>query len=162
MNDFTIERTKYFVKKYGKEPLADFGGGMKRSQYWMAKNLPSLGIPTYTIFDIWGVRNPIDLTKELVKERFNTILCLDTLEHVRDPFFMAKNIFQALNPGGYALLSVPFNWKRHVDVSSQDYFRFTEDGLRALFYGLDVEFIDEAKRVMDKGELVSIILRKNG
>lgn len=38
---------------------------------------------------------------------FDTILCLDVLEHLRDPWSTMRDIHGALEPGGCAILSLP-------------------------------------------------------
>ncbi|MES1240756.1 MAG: glycosyltransferase [Acidobacteriota bacterium] len=39
--------------------------------------------------------------------RFDTVVCLNVLEHVRDPLQSLRNIYQALEPGGRLVLYVP-------------------------------------------------------
>jgi SAM-dependent methyltransferase len=41
------------------------------------------------------------------KGRFDTVVCLNVLEHVRDPLQSLRNIYQALEPGGRLVLYVP-------------------------------------------------------
>lgn len=154
MNDFTIDIAKRFITQYGKMPLADFGGGRHSTTVWRNKNLPELGITDWETYDLEGGTKTLDLTKDMVKEKFNTILCLDVLEHVKDPFAVARNIVQALSPGGYALIVAPFKWNRH----GVDYFRYTEKGLSVLFEG--VEIIKDEKSISESGEEVSIIIKK--
>lgn len=63
--------------------------------------------------------------------RPGTIFCLSVLEHCRQPFAMAENLTRLLRPGGKVCLSVPFAWKFHSYPS--DYWRFTQEGVKALF-----------------------------
>ena len=63
--------------------------------------------------------------------RFGTVFCLSVLEHCRRPFAMAENLTRLLAPGGRICLSVPFAWKFHAYPS--DYWRFTQQGVKALF-----------------------------
>jgi 2-polyprenyl-3-methyl-5-hydroxy-6-metoxy-1,4-benzoquinol methylase len=39
--------------------------------------------------------------------KFDTVVCLNVLEHVRDPLMALRNIYDALEPGGRAVLYVP-------------------------------------------------------
>jgi SAM-dependent methyltransferase len=63
--------------------------------------------------------------------RFGTVFCLSVLEHCLTPHAMAVNITRLLAPNGRVFVSVPFAWKVHAFPS--DYWRFTPDGVRALF-----------------------------
>jgi len=154
MNEYTIETTKKFLSKYGKSPLADFGGGRPSTKKWMSNNLPLFGITSYENYDLIGGTKTLDLVKDTVQEKFNTILCIDTLEHVTNPFAVAKNIEDSLNPGGHALIIAPFKWDRH----GKDYFRYTEEGLKVLFN--NVEVVHQESKVEPLGESVTIIIKK--
>ena len=98
----------------------------------------------YTRVDVQpgpGVELLLDLTAafeeidtRLGGARFGTIFCLSVLEHCRQPFAMAENLTRLLAPGGKVCLSVPFAWKFHGYPS--DYWRFTPEGVKALFPGL--------------------------
>lgn len=66
---------------------------------------------------------------------FDYVWCNAVLEHVRDPRVVAAEIVRTLKPGGLAIVQVPFlefvhNWP-------DDYFRFTQNGLRVLFEELE-------------------------
>jgi SAM-dependent methyltransferase len=62
--------------------------------------------------------------------------CLDiiysiaVLEHVRRPWVVADEIFRVLRPGGHVVLELPF---LNVIHDKDDYFRFTDKGIRSLF-----------------------------
>ncbi len=68
---------------------------------------------------------------EVADESFNVIICTDVLEHTLDPFSAASELYRILKPGGYCLVSTPFNLRIHGP--SPDCWRFTEQGLRILF-----------------------------
>lgn len=89
-----------------------------------------------------GVDICLDLTKDFAEidavlngKRFGTIFCLSVMEHVDQPFKMAENLTALLAPGGKLCISVPFAWKFHGYPS--DYWRFTHEGVKKLFAGLD-------------------------
>jgi SAM-dependent methyltransferase len=63
--------------------------------------------------------------------RFSTIFCMSVLEHCARPWIMAASMKRLLWPGGRICVSAPFAWKRH-DFPA-DYWRFTPDGIKALF-----------------------------
>jgi hypothetical protein len=88
-----------------------------------------------------GVDLVLDLTGELrdIHEKlggllFGTIFCLSVLEHCEQPFRMADNLTQLLEPGGALCVSVPFAWKFHGYPN--DYWRFTQEGVKRLFPAL--------------------------
>ena len=62
--------------------------------------------------------------------------CLDivysiaVLEHVRKPWIVADEIFRVLHAGGHVVLELPF---LNVIHDEDDYFRFTDKGIRSLF-----------------------------
>jgi SAM-dependent methyltransferase len=61
---------------------------------------------------------------------FDGCLNVVTLEHVKDPAQVIREISRALAPGGRLLLIVPFEWEEHQQP--HDYFRFTRYSLRHL------------------------------
>lgn len=91
-----------------------------------------------------GVDIVIDLTdqfdlinEKLSGKKFKTIICFSVLEHCKNPFKMGANIEQLLDKDGILFVSVPFSWRIHGYPS--DYWRFTPDGIRALFPELDFD-----------------------
>jgi SAM-dependent methyltransferase len=76
----------------------------------------------------------VDLVHDLSQPigfRVAHVDCCSVLEHCDDPFAVARNLSDALLPGGTILLSVPFVWRVHAYPS--DYWRFTVEGIRKLF-----------------------------
>jgi SAM-dependent methyltransferase len=72
--------------------------------------------------------------------QFDVVICLEVLEHVRDPFSASHEIIRVLRDGGRLLLTVPFiagyHGKAGTSASHDEYpdlWRFTEEGLRQLF-----------------------------
>lgn len=91
-----------------------------------------------------GVDLVLDLTADfpaieqaLGGKRFQTVICMSVMEHCADPFKMAHNIQALMADGGILLLSLPFVWEIHG--YPDDYWRFTPNGVRRLFSGLDFE-----------------------
>jgi SAM-dependent methyltransferase len=58
---------------------------------------------------------------------FEACLNVVTLEHVKDPAGVIREIGRTLAPGGRFLLIVPFEWEEHQQP--HDYFRFTRYSL---------------------------------
>ena len=61
---------------------------------------------------------------------FDACLSVVTLEHVKDPALVVREMARSLAPGGRLLLIVPFEWEEHQQP--HDYFRFTRFSLAYL------------------------------
>lgn len=61
------------------------------------------------------------------KEVFDTVLCLEVIEHVERPLDVIREIHAVLRKGGTLVLSVPQNYCLHNDPA--DFYRFTKQGL---------------------------------
>lgn len=72
-----------------------------------------------------------DIDARLSGQRFNTVICFSVLEHCAQPFRMAENITRLTAPGGWLIVGVPFSFQVHAYPN--DYWRFTDDGIRVLF-----------------------------
>jgi SAM-dependent methyltransferase len=63
-------------------------------------------------------------------ETFDGCLNIVTLEHVREPGRVLREIARTLKPGGRLLLVVPHSWEVHQ--APHDYYRYTRYGARYL------------------------------
>lgn len=78
-----------------------------------------------------GVDVIADATKLPYKDRsFDLVICLETLEHARDPWKIAKEIERVVKKNGAIILSSQQNFPIHMHPS--DYFRYTPYGLATL------------------------------
>lgn len=77
------------------------------------------------------VGNVLTLSQDLNNRKFDTIVCLETLEHVTDPHKAVEEIYNCLNVGGYLFASTPFFYEIHGEKYG-DYWRFTRQGWREL------------------------------
>lgn len=84
-----------------------------------------------------GVDKVVDINT-FVPGHYTGILCSEVLEHVARPWIALANLFEALDPGGWIIITVPFGFHRHAYPN--DYWRFTDQGLQVLLE--DVGFID--------------------
>lgn len=68
------------------------------------------------------------------KEHFNTVICMEVLTHLRNPFKAAENIVSLIKENGTALLSECY--VRKITKMPYDMWRFTYDGLKELYSNL--------------------------
>lgn len=66
-----------------------------------------------------------DISQKLPFEdnNFQTVICSDVLEHVYNPQDVLNEIIRVTKPGGYILISTPFNYWMHE--IPYDYYRYT-------------------------------------
>ena len=77
--------------------------------------------------------DPEFLQKVITEEGpFDTVLCLDVLEHLRDPWAIIKGLHKGLSPGGVIVASIPN--MRHINLVGplvlKGKFELTDSGIR--------------------------------
>ncbi len=70
-------------------------------------------------------------TYEQLRGHFGIAICMALLEHVQNPFAVAKNIEGMLRPGGHLFFSGP--WVQGFHGYPSDYWRISFEGLKVLF-----------------------------
>ena len=75
----------------------------------------------------------------LSAEAIDTVLCLETLEHVHDPLRVMREMSRVLRPAGRLLLSVPFLYRIHS--APNDFWRFTEHQVQRMAKEADLEIM---------------------
>ncbi len=70
------------------------------------------------------------------------IFIMLVLEHVPDPFAIAREIRRVLKKDGFVVATLPFMQVLHENP--KDYFRFTPDGIRSVFQGFEDESLEIA------------------
>jgi SAM-dependent methyltransferase len=73
-------------------------------------------------------------------DRFDTVLCTDSLEHFEEPGAAIAEARRVLKPGGYAIYTVPLFW--HLHEEPRDFYRYTVYGLQHLFRKNGFEIIE--------------------
>jgi SAM-dependent methyltransferase len=85
-----------------------------------------------------------DLTKEneLPKSYFDSVYCLEVLEHTYEPWEIIKQINLLLKPGGHLHISMPFQFRIHGPLP--DNYRISEFGLKYLLekYNYEITHFD--------------------
>lgn len=56
-----------------------------------------------------------DITKPKIKETFDLITCISTLEHIENYDKAVESMLSLLNPGGYLIMTFPYNDKKYED-----------------------------------------------
>ena len=100
-----------------------------------------------------GVDVVLDLEEPLPDDigQFDHVECMSVLEHSKRPWLLAANIERLMSPGATLFVTVPFCWRLHSYPS--DYFRFTCEGVRAIFPGIEwsaVAMVDTEIRKTEK------------
>lgn len=94
-----------------------------------------------------------------VNDTFDSVVCLDMLEHCKYPHEIFKEAFRVTVPGGYLFLATVFDFPVHYH--DNDYFRFTHNGLRLMAEDAGYEVLDCPKDPeLTKPGIVKIIARK--
>lgn len=77
----------------------------------------------------------------------DSVICMETMEHVGDPRQVALEFGRVLRPGGTLILSMPFMYRIHS--RPWDFWRFTEHGVRRLVAeaGLEVMQLEPLGRL---------------
>lgn len=132
---------KNFAEKgYIKGDLLDVGCGCKPYEKLLKQFvIEYIGIDKRKGADFQG--NAENLPFEDL--RFNTILMIEVLQFVNNPFEAIFEAHRVLRIGGYLIVTVPFIWQ-NVDI--EDLFRFTESGLRYLFIENEFTIIELIKQ----------------
>lgn len=80
--------------------------------------------------------DPRTLKARLGDDPFDLVICCHVLEHARHPARAARNMMQALKPGG--LIFVSASWSQAFHAAPDDYWRFSVRGLMLLFGRLEI------------------------
>jgi SAM-dependent methyltransferase len=72
-----------------------------------------------------------DLTAAQNGKAFDTIICLNVMEHIKDDHVVLDNFYKALTPGGRAIILVPHDPDLYTDVDKTlgHYRRYTQEEL---------------------------------
>lgn len=129
----TIGRALDGAVDHARGRLLDVGCGKK--PYWIkfrGRVCSYIGIEMpdsqsgSTVVDVYGSA----LALPFNSEEFETVLCVEVLEHVAEPSQLLDEVWRVLKPQGCLILTAPLTWGPH-EVPN-DFFRYTEFGLRHL------------------------------
>jgi SAM-dependent methyltransferase len=111
--------------------VLEVGAGTARIRF---RNLFQVPAALWMTLDIEPVFSP-DVAASVfampfAAESFDTVLCMQMLEHVPTPQLALVEIHRVLRPGGRLVISAPQSWALHMEPN--DYFRYTRHGLHVL------------------------------
>ena len=91
--------------------------------------------------------------KHIPDGSYDFIFSLDVFEHIHQPFMAGSEITRLLRPGGVSVHSTLFSWRYHPCPG--DYFRYTPEGLKALFpdlvcLGADFDYTERRRNIIGK------------
>lgn len=78
--------------------------------------------------------------KMIDDDSYDTAICLEVLEHVKEPVKALMEINRILRPKGTVIISVPHLSRLHEEPN--DYFRFTKHGLKHIMENTDFEVLE--------------------
>ena len=152
-----MARTNFdaYLEKYAsKEKTLDIGcGGAPYKQFF--PNTLSVDIAQHEGVDV--VADAHELSKHFQENEFNTVLCTEALEHFYHPHRAIDEMKRVLKRDGVLILSTRFIFPLH-EVPN-DYFRFTEYGLKYLLRDFDIlEFEQDGNTI----ETLAILYQRIG
>lgn len=112
------------INQFPEGLILDCGAG-KRAEY--LSNVVNFEIVPYDTTDVVGVAEELPFADA----SFDGVVCLNVLEHVKNPFQAAKEISRVLKPGAQLYCVVPFLQLRHGFPNH--YYNMTAEGLKNLF-----------------------------
>jgi len=89
-------------------------------------------------------------------EKFDLIICSQTLEHVYNPIKAIHEVFRLTKKGGYAILDAPFTYPYHPASGYDDFWRITPACMELIARKAGFEL--EAEKSC--GLLTSILVRR--
>jgi len=104
--------------------ILDAGSGLRSTYY---ENVVNLDVVPYDTTDVLAVGEVLPFRADV----FDLVVSIAVLEHVRDPFRCAAELYRVLKPGGELFVAVPFLQPFHGYPSH--YYNMTAAGLRNLF-----------------------------
>ncbi|RED99545.1 class I SAM-dependent methyltransferase [Marinoscillum furvescens] len=160
--DFAVSVFRKYQNKYLKEITNDFNGkclnvgshplekdkeGKRYEDYFSDGQYHTLDI-NYSSDEPYHFQ--LDLSDVKLQFKFDLVLCMSVLEHVKNPFLVADNLSAMLKTGGRLYLTLPFFYPIHKDPEGRysDYWRFTDDSIAVLFPDLEIEWIHHIPSVI--------------
>lgn len=113
----------------GQEGYADIRGFFLDKIFIGADYIDGVGVDV--VLDLQNIQLP--------SESVGTIICMEVLEHVEQPYDAIKEMYRVLKPGGLVVISSPM--KLRIHGSPYDYWRFTPEGFKSLLKQFSQNFV---------------------
>ena len=135
------------LKKYTKGKILEIGSGnLSYKKYVKSKSYKTLDINSTLNVDFCE-----DIHKTIISSNsFDTILMIEVLEHLYNPFKAIEQVHRILKKEGYVIATTPFIHPYHGEP--HDYYRYTKHGLKKIF-----EEFDDVK-VIEYGNVFGVCL----
>lgn len=109
--------------------ILNLGSGVGRFDHYISPDIKMINL------DINPDAPGVDIVADAHRLPFDDasidiVYSIAVLEHVKKPWVVASEITRILKPGGHVALELPF---LNVIHDTEDYFRFTDKGIRSLF-----------------------------
>ena len=116
--------TLALLERHADGLVLDCGAGQRNTYY---ANVVNYEIVAYDSTDVLGVAERLPFKDA----SFDAVVCMNVLEHVKDPFQVARELMRVLKPGGELLCVAPLLQPLHG--YPHHYFNMTHQGLLSLF-----------------------------
>ncbi len=93
---------------------------------------------------------------DLPDKSVDSVMVMHVLEHLSEPVVFLEEVSRILKPGGFVLITVPFNW--HIHEEPHDFYRYTPYCLDHLLRKVDFEEIEVTP---EGGLLTTLTLKTN-
>jgi SAM-dependent methyltransferase len=119
------------IDRYAYGRVIDIGcGDMPYKRFLSGKVIQYDGLDIYRHNDYIKYIVDIEDISKLPRQKYDTALCMEVLEHLPNPWLAIRNIHKVLNDKGVLILSTPHLSRLH-DIPN-DYYRYTEFGLKKM------------------------------
>lgn len=135
-----MRSVRAILGQYARGRLLDAGAGHLPLRY-----IARPYCTEYRSLDLHAVHADLDYVGDVQRiplpdTTFDTVVCLQVLEHVPDPLAALREMHRVLVPGGKLIISVP-----HLDYLHNeplDFYRYTKHGLRTLLERAGFQILD--------------------
>lgn len=166
MQDIVKQFLQMVIRRFPiHDPIYEIGAFQVPGQEGYADLRPYFPGKTYVGCDMRpgpGVDRIEDVHKLSLEDKsVKTLIIMDTLEHVTNPFKAMDEIYRVLSDKGLLILSVPFNF--HIHDYPSDYWRFTPSSIELLLGKFEFYAVlwERHPSVIDPIEVYAVAIKKD-